>query len=130
MFSLLNSNLTAQNILWSGIMVMRSDQICNLSQKVSDQKHGIVLKWQGILDGKLENAMVGYTFIPKEHVISTPGAGVMCTFAGAGFWKAISKYVYIDNNQVRGNDGNIGKGTASGVTYNNDETVLAKIIGV
>lgn len=82
------------------------------------------------MNGKPENAMIGYTFIPKEHVISTPGAGIMCTFAGAGFWKTISKYVYIHDAKVTGNAGNIGGGTASGVQYFNDETALTKVIGV
>lgn len=109
---------------------MHEEQTCNLLQKVSEQKQGIVLKWQGYSNGTVDYAMIGYTFIPKRHVVSTLGAGVMCTFAGAGFWIAMSKYVYIHDTKVNGSEGNVEKGTGSGVTYNNGAWVLTEIIGV
>ena len=127
----LNNKLGQKNVLWTGGdggMLMHENQSVTLSQSLSKQRYGIVLCWSGF-DPKTQKATETdwwYTFVPKWHL---PGGGIHCTFTG--HWNNVSKYVYIDNNIIKGhllNDE--ATRTVGGITVNNNKSVLRHVWGI
>lgn len=123
----LNNKLKEQKVLWSGGWFMTPDHVANLSENLSKQKHGIVLVWSGYdpVTKKINDTDWWYTFVPKSHL---DGAGINCN--GSGHWNNIMKYVYIADTQIKGHQWNASTRTSYGVTWNNDRSVLRKVLGV
>lgn len=117
-------------VLWSGTYGMLASHTANLSENVSAQLSGIVLCWSGYYSGGAQNTDWVYTFVPKKHVSSHNTTGV-CTFMSTpNFTHVCSKYVYVSDGSVSGNDYNWTTGTSNGVTYDNKYWVLRYVIGV
>lgn len=89
--------------LWTGAWVMNASQTVNLTKKVTDCRTGIILLFQPLSDGKLEESTVTYFHVPKSHVIYHSGVGINIPITSwAGKDKGI-KYLYITDTQIKGN---------------------------
>lgn len=121
---------TTNNVLWSGAWYMNESQTANLSQKVSEQKHGIVLIWSAYSSGQAQNSDWVHQFVPKLHVKNHPGAGVEIIMANGSMTRVGAKYVYVNDQSIAGNSNNSTTGTNSGITRANNYWVLRYVIGV
>lgn len=129
-----NGNLINNNqILWGpDYYFMSGSNTINLSQKVSEQKNGIVLVWQAYSDNAPQPWDYNFTFIPKWQVITNSSRGVMCFLATSHASYIGTKYVYLFDDKIKGyNDNSTGatKGN-SGITTTNNHWVLTYVIGV
>lgn len=114
-------------VLWSGAHYMHETQIINLSEPVSKQPTGIILRWSACVgDNVAASADIVTTFVPKEHILSLNDKGVSTADAYLGIWK----YVYVSDTLIRGYAANANKGTINGVAYDNTKFVLREVIGV
>lgn len=116
----LNSKLLEQKVLWTGAEYMSDKQTAALSEKMSDQKHGVVLIFSFFENDSAQNYSFVHFFVPKEFLKLHFGAGSQFTMT----WNNIitEKYLYF-------NDGSI-KGAASNVNANNKRFVMRYVIGV
>jgi len=121
-----------QKVLWEGEHYMNASQTITLSEKVSEQKNGILLVWSHYdynnnvaLDGRWV-----YTFLPKIHTTISNGGGVPCILASAGFAVTGNKYVYVTDDTITGYSSNNTNGTTNGITWNNKAFVLRYVLGV
>lgn len=129
-----NGNLINNNqVLWGpDYYFMSGSNTINLSQKVSEQKNGIVLVWQAYSDNAPQPWDYNFTFIPKWQVITNSSRGVMCFLATSHASYIGTKYVYLFDDKIKGyNDNSTGatKGN-SGITTTNNHWVLTYVIGV
>ena len=125
--------LTDNQVLWGpGYYYMTANHIINLSQKVSEQQHGIVLVWQAYVDGTVQTYDFNFTFIPKWQVSVNPGRGVGCFLTNSTAAKIGTKYVYVHDDRIEGNNVNDDGATkrGSGITTTNNYWVLTHVIGV
>lgn len=120
------------NLLWSGAYYMKASQTATLSQKVSEQPHGIQLVFSGYTDGEAKDHWFNSFFISKYEVALHNGVGHnFLLTAGAIFQYLGEKYLYISDDKIVGLDNNERTGTgASGITYANNMFVLRYVIGV
>lgn len=126
----LTSNIP-NRVLWSGTLYMTSGHQPSFSGIVSDQPNGIVLCWSAYSNGTAYNYDWIYTFIPKSHVIyQSGGSGVGTVLTTADFGAVGTKYVYVYNDHLVGNDKNDDTGTSNGITYRNNYWVLRYVLGV
>lgn len=129
-----NGNLINDNqVLWGpNYYFMSASQTINLSQKVSEQKSGIVLVWQAYSDGQVQPWDFNFTFIPKWQVITNSSRGNCCFLTGSNGNSIGTKYVYIYDDKIVGNDinGNGATKRNSGITTTNNHWVLTHVLGV
>lgn len=117
-------------ILWGdGGYYMTSEHKIPLSQAVSNQAHGIVLVFS-YFSGSAQNYYFQSFFIPKQLISEQTGFGHTFVLAGTNFNPIGTKYLYIGNEVISGNDNNNKSGTTNGITYNNAAFVLRYVIGV
>ena len=129
-----NGNLINNNqVLWGpDYYYMVASQTINLSQKVSEQKNGIVLVWQAYSDNAPQPWNFNFTFIPKWQVIVNPSRGVSCFLTDGTAGVIGTKYVYVHDDKIVGNNVN-GNGATkrnSGITTTNNKWVLSYVLGV
>ena len=117
-------------ILWTGGYYMSGSHTANLAQKVSEQVSGIILCWSAYVNGASQNYDWFYQYIPKWHIATHGGTGVGVTMSTVGFTKVGSKYVYVYDDKIVGNNTNTSTGTANGITYANGYWVLRAVVGV
>ena len=125
--------LTDNQVLWGpGYYYMTANHTINLSQKVSEQKNGIVLVWQAYVDGQPQFYDFNYTFVPKHHTLVFPGRGISCFLSNSTGVKIGTKYVYVHDDRIEGNNVNDDGATnrGSGITTTNNYWVLTYVIGV
>ena len=122
--------LQEQKILWSGATHLVETDTIILDETVSSQQNGIVLVWSGYSNGEAKNWNFTYCFIPKQHIELLNGEGVSMQMCGSAFDVLSSKYAYISNTQITGNEHNASTGKANGITYDNTAFVLRYVIGV
>lgn len=118
-------------VLWSkaGGWWPNASQTIELSEPVSAQARGIVLQWQYYRDSAAQRYNYNYTFVPKTHVAVAAGAGVNCVIATSS--NIASKYVYVSDDRIFGNDNNAAEQTGEGgLVMVNDRFVLTAIYGV
>lgn len=121
----------AGTVLWEGASYMQASHTANLSGAVSAQQTGIVLVFSRYSSSTAQNYHFNSFFVPKALVAAQPGVGhqfLMTT--DATFGVIASKYLYINDTNIKGNDNNIATGTANGITYANNGFVLRYVIGV
>lgn len=121
----------AGNVLWRGNYYMTADHVAPLSEPISLQPHGIVLVFARYNTGEDPYAWSSF-FVPKQAVSGDTYNGSGHTFIMAtNCFAAIStKYLYIRDDQIKGNANNNSTGTANGITYNNAAFTLRYVIGV
>lgn len=119
-------------VLWSGGYYMTAAHTINLSETVSQQRSGIVLIFSRYSGGTAQNYHWNSFFISKEWVRMHGGSGCSFMMTNDGLFSLMaSKYLYIHDDKIGGNDVNNQSGTAaSGITYNNAAFVLRYVIGV
>ena len=122
----------ANQVLWSGAYLMNASQTATLSAKISEQPNGIVLVFSRYSASTAQNYHWQSDFIPKEFVSLHGGNGHLSMLSTDGTFSVFgSKYLYIHNDKIVGNDVNTTSGTgACGITYNNGGFVLRYVIGV
>lgn len=127
----ISSGGSAVKVLWSGDPVyMNASQTANLSENVSDQNTGIILVWSAYESG-VKDYNFFYQFIPKSHVESHNGKGVNTGIIATETFGTIgSKYVYVHDDRITGNDYNDDSGTRNGITFKNNYWVLRQVLGV
>lgn len=119
-------------VLWSGGYYMTATHTIALSERVSQQKNGIVLVFSRYSGGEAQNYHWNEFFVSKEWVRRHPGTGHSFMMTNDGLFSLMaSKYLYIHDDKIGGNDVNGESGTgSSGITYNNAGFVLRYVIGV
>lgn len=119
-------------ILWNGALYMTADHTINLSEKISDQVHGICLVFVRYENGAAQDYSYNSFYISKEFVKNKSGFGstfVICS--NSVFSVMAAKYLYILDNRIVGHADNVSTGTsASGIKYSNNAFVLRYVIGV
>ena len=124
-------NILDQNILWEGAWFMNGAQIADLSEKVSEQPHGIVLVFSEYADGEAKDWNYSCHFVPKEFVSLCSGKGSSFFLNNSKLGLVGTKYLYIWDDHITGNNANEETGTgASGIKYTNNRWVLRAVIGV
>lgn len=117
--------------LWSnpGGWWPRESQTIELSEPVSAQRTGIVLQWQYYSGSTAQDYNYNYTFVPKTHVAVAAGVGVNCVIATSS--NIASKYVYVEDETIKGSDYNMAENTGEGgLVMVNNRFVLTAIYGV
>lgn len=117
-------------VLWSGAWYMNANQTANLSENVSEQPNGIVLVFSRYSSGQAQNYHWRTFFIPKYMVENHASQGFSFLMNDVTFSYICSKYLYIHDDKIGGNDNNVSTGTANGITYANNACVLRYVIGV
>lgn len=128
----INNCLIAKNkVLWSGCLYMTGSHTATLSQSVSAQANGIVLVWSAYADGTQYNYMWIHNFIPKHQVSAHNGTGCSMHMVNNTYNRKGTKYVYVHNTKLTGNDYNDDSDTnADGLSRDNNYWVLRYVIGV
>ena len=124
--------ISESKILWSGALTMTNSERAELSMKISEQVHGVVLVFSRYSSGTVRDYHFNHFFVSKEFVKAMPGCGSSFLMTVDGnFAVMATKYLYIHDDLIGGKDINSSSGTGtSGVTYDNDGFVLRYVIGV
>ena len=121
-------------LLWQGQNYMNASQTAYLTEKVSDQFSGIVLVFSNYDTssgtGKVNNYDWHCFYIPKRLVELHEGTGHTFNMMSQAFGDIASKYLYISDTTITGNDVNTTNGTRNGITYNNAKYVMRYVLGV
>lgn len=117
-------------ILWEGGMYMTASHKIELPEAISQQPSGIVLVFSRYGDGAVAEHNYNSFFIHKAFVAAKPGVGSAFRMNTVNFSLVCTKYLYINDMTISGNDSNDDEGTGNGVTYNNKAYVLRYVIGV
>jgi len=119
-------------VLWSGGYYMTATHTIALSEKVSQQPNGIVLVFSRYSGGAAQDYHWNEFFVSKEWVRRHPGTGHSFMMTNDGLFSLMAtKYLYIHDDKIGGNDVNGQSGTGtSGIIYNNAGFVLRYVIGV
>lgn len=116
-------------ILWEGALYMTGGHKITLAEAISKQPSGIVLVFSRYDNGAAEHNYNSF-FVHRAFVALKPGVGSSFRMNTVNFSMVATKYLYINDTTIAGNDGNDDTGTANGVTYNNAAYVLRYVIGV
>ena len=119
--------------LWSGLSQITNNDSLTLSDAISNQSHGIILRFVAYNKDTGESRKYHYNeyFVSKDFVSKHNGEGHTFAIWGNYFNAAATKYIYIYDTYVTGNANNILSGTAAtGIVYDNSQYVLCEIIGV
>lgn len=117
-------------ILWEGAMFMTSGHKITLAEVISKQPSGIVLVFSRYDDAAASEHNYNSFFVHKAFVAAKPGVGSAFRMNTVNFNVVATKYLYINDSTIAGNDSNDDTGTGNGVTYNNKAYVLRYVIGV
>lgn len=122
-----NTNMSTNKVLWTGGYYMTQMHTIYFTENgtnttISAQKNGIVLVWSAYQNGQPSDSNFNFTFIPKQYVTLKGGYGVTSIMTGTQGSPIASKYVYVHDDHITGNDRN---GTSTAVNY-----VLRYVIGV
>lgn len=122
----------ANNILLLGGYYMNASQQFTFynGQKVSQQENGIVLIFSAYANGASQNYNISSHFVPKYLIAEHSGAGMNFIMSASKFAYVATKYLYITDTTIKGNDENQATGTNNGITFNNSAFVLRAVIGV
>lgn len=120
-----------QKVLWSGNMYMTAGHRADLDEEISKQDNGIVLVFSTYQNGAAVDANFNCFFVPKHFVSIMGGYGMAFQMNTVNFSTVATKYLYVHDTHIQGNENNNLAGTAtSGVTFNNASYVLRYVLGV
>ena len=115
--------------LWSNPngLYMNESQVANLSEPITEQDHGIVMRWQSYTPGEgIANSRYNYYFVPKTHVGISGGIGLLLFADTRICWK----YVYVLDDRITGYKDNDGTKVCNGLTFENRYQALTAVYGV
>lgn len=115
-------------VLWSGAWYMNGSQTATLSEAVSAQPNGIVLVFSRYQDGVAQDWGFESFFVPKYVVATHAAQGSY--FSSNQNGRPWSKYIYISDTTLKGNDDNTNDGEFDGRYLFSDYCVLRYVIGV
>lgn len=125
------ANYGQNKVLWSGNLYMKEDAAITLSANVSAQPHGVSLIFSAydVANNAPVNSSWNSFFVPKYAVANDSGGGFSFILERGG--KFYKKYLYINNNEIRGNAVNNNSAfSLHGQTVDNRNMVLRYVIGV
>lgn len=128
---LAGANYGENKVLWSGAQYMKADTTITLSDSVSDQPHGISLVFSAydVANTAPVNSSWNSFFIPKYAAANDSGGGFSFILERGG--KLYKKYLYINDNDIKGNAVNNNSSfSLMGQTVDNRNMVLRYVIGV
>jgi hypothetical protein len=128
-----NVEISGDNkILWAdGGWHMRARETIRLSEPISKQNNGIVLVFSLFRNNSMEDASFNSFFVSKKEVELLPNKPhTFIMGINAGFSKIGAKYIYIDDDNMTGDDTNVSSGSNNGITFDNNSFVLRYVIGV
>ena len=108
---------------------MTSRHSITLSQAVSKQANGIVLVFSAYSSG-VQDYNFNSFFVSKAFISEKSGFGNTFIMSSSKFGSIATKYLYVGDTSITGNDDNSLSGTSNGITYNNAAYVLRYVIGV
>ena len=122
-----NNNLVASYdgttpVLLSTAVYPNADYTGNFSAPVSTQPHGISIEFAPYVDGQAKGYGLVTFFIPKGR----------CNGESYNIYidPWCSKWIYVYDDKIVGNDANSKTGTTNGISYNNRKYVLSRVYGV
>ncbi len=122
-----------QHFLWggdlSGGMYMTAGHTATLTEKVSEQPHGIILVFSAYESASDTNYGWQCFFVPKL-LVSVSTSGHTFELSRGKHTRKGTKYLYIYDDRIVGHDDNNLTGTNNGITYANNKFVLRYVIGV
>ncbi|EDS73015.1 hypothetical protein ANASTE_00730 [Anaerofustis stercorihominis DSM 17244] len=121
-----------QKILWSGGSYMGDGVVVGFSEKINEQKNGIVLIWSEY-DSEPQNSGFHYFYIPKKNYEGNQQSGhsIDMFLSNATFSTPAGKRLLITNTALTGSVLNTSTGTSvSGIKYYNNKYVLRAVLGV
>jgi hypothetical protein len=122
--------INANSLLWSGGFYMTANHSITIPP-VQNQTNGIVLVFSVYSSGAAQDHNFHSFFIPKGAVTKLGNKGWNFHLFEGLFSKAATKYIYISNTKISGNDNNNKSGTgACGIKYENSRFVLRYVFGV
>lgn len=118
--------------LWSGGYYMSEGHVATLSESVQSQHHGIILVFSPYSNGAVANNNWQNFFVSKTFINDHQGQTHTFTLYGDLLAKPGSKYLGINNTQIKGHANNTKTGTSatSGVKYQNNFWVLRYVYGI
>ena len=121
-------------LLWQGQNYMNASQTAYLTEGISEQFSGIVLVFSNYDTSSGTGVANNYDwhcfYIPKRLVELQSGTGHTFNMMSQAFGDIASKYLYISDKEIKGNDVNTTNGTKNGITYNNAKYVMRYVLGV
>lgn len=122
-----NDNLMASYdgttpVLLSTAVYPNADYTGIFSAPASTQPHGILIEFAPYADGQAKGYGLVTFFIPKGR----------CNGESYNIYidPWCSKWIYVYDNKIVGNDANSKTGTTNGISYNNRKYVLSRVYGV
>ena len=125
-------DILQNQVLWGpSAYYMNATQEVNLSHKVSEQPHGIILVWSAYTSGGAQDYNWHCDFIPK-YLVGSSGFQYVSIMASNLFGNIATKGITIYDNKITGRADNTASGTSSAtnIKYNNSTYVLRYVIGV
>ena len=127
------TSLRGHKVLWSGAMTMHAAQTIDLSANpISKQPSGIMLIFSryNTSNSTPDDGNFNHFFVSKKFVELMPGKGSAFNMTAVNFSYICTKYLYIGDTYITGNDLNSSTGTNNGVTYANNGYALRYVLGV
>ena len=108
----------------------KADSI-TLAKPVSELNYGLILRFSPYVSGAIQKYGSSYRFVPKTHVGHALGTGFVVVLAPSKGGYYATKYMYLTNTALSGNDDNSMAGTGSnGIAYDNTKYRLTGIFGI
>lgn len=131
-----DEKISDYKLLWSGNHYPTDEQRCNLSEKVSAQKNGIVLWFSFYNPGESSDKTGWWPYYVHKSLLDaksdagSPGSGCCVPLISNTTFTVIgTKYIYIFDTYVTGHATNNQSGTKNGITYDNGKFSLRYIYG-
>lgn len=115
------------NVLWSGSAIMDETHVATLTERVSEQRNGLVF----VFSRNGDYNFISY-YVPKELVASVDRLSSTFPLFTSLLDYVGQKTLYITDTNVSGHTDNdaTGKNATSGITYHNEAFFLRYIYGV
>lgn len=131
-----DEKISDYKLLWSGNYYPTDEQRCNLSEKVSAQKNGIVLWFSFYAPGESSDQTGWWPYYVHKSLIDVksdagrPDSGCCVpVISNTTFSMIGTKYIYVFDTYVTGHETNNQSGTKNGITYDNGQFSLRYIYG-
>ncbi len=118
-------------LLWSGGYYMNETHTATLKESVRAQHHGMVLVFSRYENGAIQKNNYRSFFVSKTFINETQGHTHTFDLVGDQWNNVATKYLAINNTQIKGHSSNSKSGTGnSAIKYNNAKWVFTHVYGV